>query len=770
MKKLILMALCLIGSFQMFAQQNYWVFFTDKNNTSFNPDEYFDLKALQRYENLGLRADDYSNYPLNTDYMTGVLTLADDYIGQSRWFNAVAVEATPEEIKIIDDLPYVKCVREIQLEAQVTEFKLAAPAPENAVYDATLHQVAMMQGSKFQEAGISGKGVRIAVFDGGFKDVEKHPAFKKMRDNKQIVGTWNFVQKKADVYNGLSHGRMVLSCIGGLMNDSTLLGLAPDAEYLLARTEIESEIKREEVWWVQALEWADKNGADIVNSSLGYGSDRYSKRDMNGERSLVARAANTAARKGILVCTAMGNEGDEAWKVLVTPADADSVLSVGAAESLEERSGYSSYGPTADGRMKPNVAACGHDMVADKNGNYCYSQGTSFATPMVAGFAACVKQMHPEWTVLQLMEEIQKSGNRYPYYDYSMGYGVPQASYFTDSDPQKPTISMQLYEDDVNIYMVPVNRKCTRTLFYNVTNGDGSIDTYNSYRLLSSSEDSSAANTLAYTIDKSTLQLGQTLKLWFDNQYAQYVVGKDSLPFPPFSQEITAESTDELYRSSKDFYTDKMRKDRHEIDISLVTGLYLPTMWSENGNINQRQRMSRSLSVVIDNRWRLGRVYRLGIRVGFGSSWYATDSLFAAKQIAGLAHETPLYNTSIKKSNIKTTQFDLEFYQRFKLSSGTNDKSWFIDTGIYGEWITGNRYKLVSKYTTVLENDNSSSIMQNNIKNVQKDFFDDINKLNYGVRVRIGYGNFALFGQYRISKIMKNGNDLPEFQVGIQLF
>ena len=196
MKKLILMALCLIGSLQMFAQQNYWVFFTDKNNTSFNPDEYFDLKALQRYENLGLRADDYSNYPLNTDYMTGVLTLADDYIGQSRWFNAVAVEATPEGIKIIEDLPYVKCVREIQSEAQVTEFKLAAPAPENAVYDATLHQVAMMQGSKFQEAGISGKGVRIAVFDGGFKDVEKHPAFKKMRDNKQIVGTWNFVQKK----------------------------------------------------------------------------------------------------------------------------------------------------------------------------------------------------------------------------------------------------------------------------------------------------------------------------------------------------------------------------------------------------------------------------------------------------------------------------------------------------------------------------------------------------------------------------------------------
>ncbi len=770
MKRFTIMALCLLGCFQVFAQQNYWVFFTDKNKTFFNPDEYFDPKALQRYENLGLRADDYSNYPVNTDYVTGVLALADDYVGQSRWFNAVAVEATPEEISIIEELPYVKSVHEILSEAVTTEHKSAAFTPEKAVYDGSLHQVAMMQGSKFQKAGISGKGVRIAVFDGGFKDVDIHPAFKKMRDSKQIVGTWNFVQKKEDVYNGVAHGRMVLSCIGGLMNDSTLLGLAPDAEFLLARTEVEAEIKREEVWWVQALEWADKNGADIVNSSLGYGSDRYCIRDMNGERSMVARAANTAARKGILVCTAMGNEGDVSWKVLVTPADADSVLSVGAVESLEARSSYSSYGPTADGRIKPNVVACGHDMVADKNGNYSYNQGTSFATPMVTGFAACVKQMHPDWSVLQLIEEIQKSGNHYPYFDYSMGYGVPQAGYFTDSEPQKPATSIRLFEDTANIYVVPVSRNRARTLFYNVTNGDGSIDTYNSYRISSSTEDSAAANTLAYTIDKSTLQNGQTLKLWFDNQYVQYVVGKDSLPFPSFSKEISKENTEELYRFYNDFYNGKRTKRHHETDISLVTGLYIPTMWGENGNINQDQRMSRSLSVVIDNRWKLGRVYRLGFRIGFGSSWYATDSLFAAKQIAGLEHETPLYNTNIKKSNIKTTQFDLEIYQRFKLSSGTNNKSWFIDTGVYGSWITGNRYKLVSKYSTVINNENSSSALQNKIKNVQKDFLGDIHKLNYGVRVRIGYGNFALFGQYRISRIMKSGNDLPEFQVGIQLF
>lgn len=155
---------------------------------------------------------------------------------------------------------------------------------------------------------------------------------------------------------------------------------------------------------------------------------------MDGKTSLVAKAASKAASKGILVCTAMGNEGSNDWRVLVTPADADSVLSVGAVESLERLSYYSSYGPTADGRRKPNVVACGKDLVAERHGNYDYNEGTSFATPLVAGFAACVKQLHPEWSTMQLLQEIEKSGNHYPYYDYAYGYGIPQATYFTNTN------------------------------------------------------------------------------------------------------------------------------------------------------------------------------------------------------------------------------------------------------------------------------------------------------------------------------------------------
>lgn len=764
MKKIITIAVCLFIGFQLSAQNVYWVFFKDKHNTEFNPKVYFDSKALQRYENMHQSANDISNYPVSTYYKTGVLTLAEKYIGQSRWLNAIAVEATPAEIDIIKELPYVTDIKEIHSEA-LTAGKSAPSTAENIKqYDATLQQISLMQGEKFQESGYNGKGVRVAILDGGFPEVNTHPAFKHLRENNQIIKTWNFVQNKENVYTGSFHGRMVLSCIGGIMNDTTLLGMAPGADFLLARTEVDVEKKKEEVWWVEALEWADQNGADIVNSSLGYSDCRYTLNDMNGETSIVAKAANTAARKGILVCTAMGNEGSNSWHVLVTPADADSVLSVGAVESLEHRSFYSSYGPTADGRRKPNVVACGHDMVAERKGNYNYSQGTSFATPLVAGFAACVKQMNPSWTAWQLKEEIEKSGNHYPYFDYALGYGVPQASYFTGKQT-KTADSFTLAEDSNYIYITPINPSTKHKLFYNITNGDGSIELYKDH-LLNLNDNAQEGNTaLIYSIDKKDLLNGQILKLWYNNQYAEYVVGKDVLPIA--SNDIKANDkqvNEELpMTSNTDFYL-KSSSNKYVSHLSMTTGFYIPSMWSENVNIHQTERISRSLSVVWDNAWKLGRVYRLGFRLGFGSSWYAVDSAYTAKQMCNMGSSLQEM-AEIRKSNIKTTQFDLELFQRFKLSSGAEDKSWFLDTGIYGEWITGSHYK------AKIKNPATENATENPLVSVQRHFLKGkINPLDYGVRLRVGYGHFAIFGQYRISNIMKEGNDLPRIQVGIQLF
>ena len=420
MKKLITLIFCLAVAVPMFAQNCYWVFFTDKNNTTFDPYQYFDAKAIERYQLNNLNLYDISNYPVNQQYKDQVNTITEGYVGESRWFNALAVMATENEIEIVKTLPFVAGTQLICTEAVLAQAPEQSTETALTTYDARMNQIALMQGEKFQQKNVNGKGVRIAVFDGGFPGVDTHPAFKHLRDNHQIIKTWNFANNKENVYDYNQHGRMVLSCIAGIMNDTTMLGLAPAAEFLLARTEVEAEKKKEEVWWVEALEWADQNGAHIVSSSLGYGIDLHNLKDMDGKTSIVAKGASTAASKGILVCTAMGNEGsDNDWKVLVTPADAENVLSVGAVSSLEKLESYSSFGPTADGRRKPNVVACGHDMVADVKGNYKYYQGTSFATPLVSGFAACVKQMHPDWSVAQLIEEIEKSGNHYPYYDYA---------------------------------------------------------------------------------------------------------------------------------------------------------------------------------------------------------------------------------------------------------------------------------------------------------------------------------------------------------------
>lgn len=758
MKRIILFCLSLVVGVSVFAQNCYWVFFTDKNNTTFDPYQYFDAKAIERYQQLNLDLYDITNYPVNASYSSQVGEMTEELVGESRWLNAVAVMATEEEMMMVRALPFVGSTRLIATEAMLAQAPSTQSMASKPVLDAKLSQVALMQGEKFQAKGIDGKGVRIAVFDAGFPDVDTHPAFKHLRDNNQIVKTWNFAAKKEDVYSNHAHGRMVLSCIAGIMNDTTMLGLAPGAEFLLARTEIESEKKKEEVWWVQALEWADKNGAHIVSSSLGYGMALHSTKEMDGQSSIVAKGAKTAASKGILVCTAMGNEGNNVtWKVLITPADADSVLSVGAVRSLENMEIYSSFGPTADGRRKPNVVACGYDLVAMDKGNYDYSQGTSFATPMVSGFAACVRQMHPDWTVMQLIQEIEKSGNLYPYYDYAFGYGVPQASYFVDM-PETKKPRFDLYEDDQFIYVQPKDMNDPHRFFYKIQNGDGSIENYETISYDNSCHIDSQAFK-GFVIAKEDLKNGQSVNFWYDGQYGQYVVGTDKLPVWSDSMQVVCVScynhdvyTGAYRKPSADIF--KMKKAKYVSNLVLNASFMIPSMWSPEGNIHQTDRISRSFSFSFENFWWLHKVYGLGFRIGLGSSWYAEKD---TPQMSSDLTESD--NLIVKKHNLKTTQFDLELFQRFKLANLSYSKL-YLDMGVYGDWITGSRLK------TKTQNNNQT------ILNVQKHYErDQMNKLNCGVRVRLGFTQrMAIYGQYRITSILKEGNDLPKWEVGIQIF
>ena len=761
MKRILSVLVFLLSGMTMFAQNCYWVFFTDKNNTTFDPYSYFDVKAIERYQLNKLNLYDISNYPVNERYTDAVNALTEENVGVSRWLNAQAVMASEAQIDAVKQLPFVAGVQLIATEAMLAQVPVATKSEDVEVFDATLKQVALMQGEKFQARNINGKGVRIAVFDGGFPEVDTHPAFKHLRDNHQIVKTWNFANKKENVYGYNSHGRMVLSCIAGIMNDTTMLGLAPGAEFLLARTEVEAEKLKEEVWWVQALEWADQNGAHIVSSSLGYGEDLHDLKDMDGKTSVVAKGASMAASKGILVCTAMGNEGDDkTWKMLVTPADVEGVLSVGAVSSLETMESYSSFGPTADGRRKPNVVACGNDMVASGKGNFTYAQGTSFATPMTSGFAACVKQMHPEYTATQLLEAIEKSGNHYPYYDYAFGYGVPQAGYFTDG-PQAAKHSFDLMEDEKYLYIVPVNPYENLKVFYNYQNGDGSISDYFVVKFLT---DKIVTSKSSFRIDKSDLENGQTVNIWYNDQYAKYVVGKDKVAAADsvVRENVTISKGDfgcgsSNKKPSKDIYTKK-----HNIysgNLVLNASFMVPSMWTSAGNIHQAQRVSRSFSFSYVNNWQLAKVYGLGFRIGFGSSWYALQNY----QNPNPSYTLPAFayndDYELRKYNLKTSQFDLEIYQRFILANVSSSKL-YLETGVFGDWITGSRQKIkaVAGYDKITE--------------VNKHFYrNGLNKLDCGVRVRIGFTKFcALYGQYRITPILKNGIDLPKWEVGIQIF
>ena len=471
----------LIGT-SVFSQENYWVFFTDKNATTFQPYEYFDAKAIERRINCGISLYDSTDFPVNEIYKNTVNENVVAVTTVSRWFNAVSVVATTNQIEILKTFPFVKNVQKIA-QYQTNLCSVNDTSFDDDFANLAKQQLNIMNGNSFKEAGFDGKGIRIAVFDGGFPEVNNHEAFEYLFDNNQIKLTWDFTKNNENVYHANYHGTMVLSNIAGKTAEIQL-GLATGAEFLLARTEVNTEPFVEEKYWLAAVEWADKNGADIINSSLGYTSDRYFIEDMDGVTSLVARAANLAARKGILVVNAMGNDGDSDWKMVGTPADADSVLSIGGIDpSTGIQISFSSFGPTADGRLKPNVSTFAHAAVASPDG-YQEADGTSFASPLAAGFAACAWQAKRQLTNMELMREIEKSATLFPYYDYAHGYGIPQANYFTEDENVArrpiPTFTLQKVNEQIVINIIDdfVDSNTVQYLYFHIADKDGKLKSY----------------------------------------------------------------------------------------------------------------------------------------------------------------------------------------------------------------------------------------------------------------------------------------------------
>lgn len=439
----------------------YWVVLRDKAGVRFDPATYFAPQAQARRRREHLPPADSTDFPVRADYVRQVQGMVDSVTVVSRWFNAIGCRATPAQAAALRRLPWVRSVEAQPASALLPAALAGAPGrgtPEVSAADRQLaqSQTASLGAADFRRARLDGKGLRIAIFDVGFSGTDQHAAFQHLRAGKRIVATYDFLKKQSFVYAGGSHGTEVLSCIAGVLPDGTALGLAPGAEFLLARTEqLHRERFAEEEAWLAAAEWADRQGADIINSSLGYTTRRYFPEQMNGRTSLVARAATMAVRKGILVVNAAGNDGlDAQWRTIGTPADADSVLAVGGLDPDNYlHIGFSSYGPTADRRLKPNVIAYG-TVLAAAPGGYVRTQGTSFASPLLAGFAACAWQQNRKLTAMQLFEQLQAAASLYPYYDYAHGYGMPRAAWFTADEagkklPTAPTFDFVVQPDSL---------------------------------------------------------------------------------------------------------------------------------------------------------------------------------------------------------------------------------------------------------------------------------------------------------------------------------
>lgn len=465
------------------AQEKYWVYFNTKTKPAISPDGYLDARSLQRRMAMGIGICDSLDWPVDSIFISKVQLCGAKPGYPSRWLNAVSVSASKKVVSEIEKLSFVKAVEPMVYFAAKPASK-EKEMPLAADIDLLEAQLKSLQASEFVSRRINGKGVRIAVFDGGFPGVDTNPVFAHLRENKQIIKTYDFVKKQENVYDYMSHGTAVLSCIAGVYNGKNI-GLATGAEFLLARTEIKPEIKVEEEYWMAAMEWADENGADIISSSLGYTDKRYTVKQMNGRSTLVSQAAAIAARKGILVVNAMGNDGREYWEVMGAPADADSVLSIGG---IDPFTGYhisfSSFGPTSDYRLKPNLCAPGMATVASA-GSVKKGYGTSYSTPLVSGFAACVWQMNREKTSMEIFRLLEQSGHLYPYFDYAHGYGIPQASFFfktlNDVEQKSSSVKIEPGSQTVDVSVTDLSKDgpgYMNYLYYHIQHPDGVLKYY----------------------------------------------------------------------------------------------------------------------------------------------------------------------------------------------------------------------------------------------------------------------------------------------------
>jgi serine protease AprX len=458
MKKCILLFIFSVtcGMLKSHAQfSRYIIRLKNKTGTPYsinNPSQFLTQRSIDRRIRYSIAIDE-TDLPIVPRYLDSIrLAGSVTILNVSKWLNQVCISTTDalalDKINAFDFVVSSSAVGARTNETQHPVNKQLDPPQINLPatilsaqntndlynYGSSYDQVHIHNAEFLHNYGFRGEGMQMAVIDDGFANYLTLPTFDSVRNSGRILGTWDFVTNNSSVNEDDSHGMKCFSTIAANMPGS-FVGTAPLASFYLYRTEdVFTEYPVEEQNWAAAAERADSLGVDIFSASIGYttfdnSSLNHTYADLDGNTTIIARAANMAAKKGMLVVTAAGNDGNLPWHYISTAADTDSALTIGAINVSRQVASFSSYGPNSDGQIKPDVAAIGASAtVASTNtGLPVLGNGTSFATPIMAGIVTCLWQAFPEIKNMDIIEGIRKSSDRYTNPDDRSGYGIPDA-------------------------------------------------------------------------------------------------------------------------------------------------------------------------------------------------------------------------------------------------------------------------------------------------------------------------------------------------------
>lgn len=454
----LLLCLCtlamLSASAQSSTQTRYIIRFKDKGNSPYtlaNPSAYLSPRSLARRSRYGIAVDN-TDLPVTPSYVESIENVPNvTVLNASRWMNQVSIQisdaaSVPAALATINSFSFVQSSAPTAARVMGPErednkkleegFTLSAARTAEVQdnyfnYGQSAPQVNIHNGAFLHNIGLRGQGMILGMLDAGYTNYRTVSGFDSARTNGQILDTWDFVLRNPDVNNYSGHGTACFSAIAANL-PGQLVGTAPKANYFLYRSEeAATEYPIEEHNWVCGAERVDSAGGDVISSSLGYNqfSDPYYNHtyaDLNGNTTIAAKGADLAAKKGILVLNAAGNSGGDGWKYILTPADADSVVAVGAVNKDSVVGGFSSYGPSADGQVKPDVASVGVGTILQNSaGGIGWANGTSFACPNMAGLATCLWQGFPELNNMKIVSALRQSGHKATAPDDRVGYGIP---------------------------------------------------------------------------------------------------------------------------------------------------------------------------------------------------------------------------------------------------------------------------------------------------------------------------------------------------------